>query len=104
MLDLNSVVKKDQEFPWSMVEEQAVLLDQDEEAAIRLNDVASSIWDLVNGERTAGQIAIQICGSFDVNRRRAEKDVLNFLKILLREGIIDVKERAGQSRLFNETL
>ena len=92
MLDLNNVVKKSQEFPWSMVEAQAVLLDQDEKEAIRLNDVASSIWDMINGERTAGQIAIKICESFDVNSRRAERDVLIFLERLLKEGIIDVEE------------
>ena len=92
MLNLNSLVKKNQGLPWSKIENQMVLLDQDEKEAIRLNDVASSIWSSINGERTVGQIALQICESFDVNRRKAEKDVLHFLERLLREGIIDVQE------------
>lgn len=92
MLGLNSVVKKNREFPWNMVEGQAVLLDQDEKEVIRLSDVASSIWDLINGERTISEIATKICESFDVNRRKAEKDGLNFLKRLLKEGIVDVEE------------
>ncbi len=67
---------------WKQLEETALVVDQDEGELLELNPVAAEIWRLIDGKRTVGAIASEICGAFDVGERRANRDVVKFLKKL----------------------
>jgi hypothetical protein len=61
----------------------------DMEAIFTLNDVGTSIWDLVNGQNTAEQITHAICQEYEVTQAEATNDVCCFLSGLEAAGLID---------------
>ena len=56
-----------------------------------LNDLGSTIWDLLDGERTVSQIAEVICESYEVTAEEAMRDLLEFLAALESAGLIECK-------------
>jgi len=55
---------------------------RDLESIYTLNEVATRIWDLIDGKRTSSEITEIICNEFDVEPERAEIDVCELLKNL----------------------
>ncbi|HKP86537.1 MAG TPA: PqqD family protein [Blastocatellia bacterium] len=53
-----------------------------------LNEVGTSIWQLIDGTRSAEQIIGNICDQYDVGRDEAAKDVFEFLSMLQAEKLI----------------
>lgn len=54
------------------------------------NEVASRVWELVDGQRTVAEIATVITDEYEVEPAVAEKDVLAFLDELLQKDLIKV--------------
>ncbi len=88
MARLDRVIVKNQEIPWRMIEGEAVLIDRDEGELIRLDHVGTEIWHAMDGRRTIEAIIDHICRTFEVERKRAQKDVLRFLRQLSRREIV----------------
>jgi len=80
---------KSETVPWRLIEEQAVLLDLDRGAVVRLNPVGAEIWDAIDGTRTVAEIVAHICRTFEVGRRTARRDVHRFLERLLRDELVE---------------
>jgi len=59
------------------------------ESLYTLNEVGARIYELLDGRRTAAQIAETIVEEFEVSQEQAEADVLEFLDKLLAIGGID---------------
>lgn len=59
------------------------------ESLYTLNDVGARIYELIDGRRTAREIAAIIVDEFVVSQEQAEADVLEFLNKLLAIGGID---------------
>ncbi len=53
-----------------------------------LNEVARRIWELLDGERSVGQIADAIVAEFDTSPEEAEADTLEFLQELEQVGAV----------------
>ena len=53
-----------------------------------LNEVAGTIWNLIDGERCVGDIARQLAEVFEVAPEQAEHDVAAFLTHLERMGVV----------------
>ena len=87
---------RDERISWRMIENEAVLVDQDEGELLRLNPIAAEIWQAIDGRRTIRDIVDHVCNSFEVSRRRAEKDIQRFLKKLVRREMAE--EIAGDGR------
>lgn len=84
---------KNPDIQWKMIEEEAVLVDQDELQILHLNEVATEVWNLIDGKRTVNEIITQMLNVFEVKRKTAEKDILDFLQKLIKiEAITDIKE------------
>lgn len=62
-----------------------------------LNEVGSIVWELIDGERSVGQIIAAVHNAYEVTEEEAEKDTLDFLDSLEKAGLIcltsDSKER-----------
>ena len=80
---------KQTEIPWSVIEGEAVLIDQREGELIRLGPVGTAIWTALDGHRTVGEVIAQIRETFDVSERQAARDVRKFIKQLLRSELVD---------------
>ncbi len=52
--------------------------------------VSTQIWTLIDGQRTLAQILDEIESTFDVDRPRAQNDLLQFVQLLQDRGLVAV--------------
>ena len=60
----------------------------DMESIYTLDEVGSDIWDLIDGERAAGDILDVLLGEYDVDAEVLSKDLAEFIQQLLSIGAI----------------
>jgi hypothetical protein len=60
----------------------------DVESIYTMNDVASRIWELINGKRSLEDIKAVIIKEFEVSPEEAEKDLVEFSKQLEKIGAV----------------
>ena len=88
MLRTDSRISKNERVPWRLIEEEAILVNIDTQEAIHLNEVATKIWDAIDGKKTPEDIIKHIQNQFEVEERKAQEDTLKFLEELLKQGLI----------------
>jgi pyrroloquinoline quinone biosynthesis protein D len=54
-----------------------------------LNEVGSRIWDLIDGMRSAKELASIVAEEFDISPQAAERDVREFLDDLARHDMLE---------------
>ncbi len=62
------------------------------------NEVATEIWRLADGRRPVSEIVDGITAAFEVDRARAEEDVLRFVRLLRERGLVEFSPEARPSR------
>jgi hypothetical protein len=75
---------------WQTVEGEAVILDLEGRRVMGLNPVGSLVWNLLDGKRTAAEIAAAVADRFQIANHRAAEDVGVFLGALLARGLIEI--------------
>ncbi len=75
-----------------IIEGEAVILNLDSGIYYSLNAVGSKVWNLCDGSQSIRDIATAICAEFEVEREGAEKDILEVMDDLLKEGLIRIHE------------
>jgi hypothetical protein len=60
----------------------------DLEGVYTLNELGAMIWQLINGQTTARELAETVRNEYDVGAAEAEKDVVDFLQSLEDAGLI----------------
>lgn len=60
-----------------------------------LNDVASAVWNLIDGQRDLGQIARLISDEYEVSLTEAHRDVLELIASLEEAGLIRLAAESG---------
>ena len=68
----------------------------DLDSIFTLNEVGATIWRLIDGTRTADDIALAVVEAFEVEPEQARRDVEEFLASLTEAGMIDRK--GGEKR------
>jgi pyrroloquinoline quinone biosynthesis protein D len=71
--------------------EDFVVLDPEGHMLRGLNETAARIWELVDGRRTARDIAGVVASEYDVEVERVLGDCLSFLARLLGHGLLDAE-------------
>jgi hypothetical protein len=74
---------------WQVVGGEAVLLDLHGRRLAGLNATGSFLFPLLDGGRTAADLAAAVAARFGVERARAEGDVAAFLADLARRGFVE---------------
>ena len=69
---------------WSVIEGRVVLIDANEGELLHLNEVASRVWELLDGTRSVAQLVDELREGFDVSTVRLRKDVSKFVRKLHR--------------------
>ncbi len=64
----------------------------DLEGVYTLNELGAMIWQLINGQTTARELAETVRNEYDVENAEAEKDVVDFLRSLEDAGLIGLSE------------
>ena len=88
MFTLNTRPIKSAKTTGRLLENEAVIVLPEQAQVKVLNAVGARIWDLVDGQRTAGEIALQLAQEFAVDLETAEQDTLVFLNQLAERTII----------------
>ena len=70
---------------------EAVILGLDSGQYYSLNDVGTRIWDLVQEPKAVLDVRDAILDEYEVEPERCEKELLDILKDMASEGLIEVK-------------
>lgn len=89
MASLDKRFARDERISWRVIENEAVLVDPDEGEVLRFNPIGTEIWQDLDGTRTVDEIIDHIHRVFEVNRKRAQRDVLRFLNKLVRRELVE---------------
>lgn len=65
-----------------------ILLDVDGGVILSSNAVGARIWELIEQQRTAGEIAQQLVDDYAVPAERARRDVDTFVADLMARGLV----------------
>ena len=76
------------EFEERIVEGEMVVMDKESEQIHQLNQTASLIWQLCDGEHDQQQIAEELAATFEVDTETAQHDVADTLKKLEEIGLL----------------
>lgn len=76
------------EFEERIVEGEMVVMDKESEQIHQLNQTASFIWQLCDGNHDRQQIAEELAASFEIDSVTAEADVTDTLNKLKEIGLL----------------
>ena len=96
-MELSTVYRRNQRVISRKIVDELILVPVREsvvemERLYTLNDVAARIYELIDGERSVGDIADAIASEFEVTLEEARTDVSGFLEQLLSIEGIDAVE------------
>jgi methyltransferase-like protein len=80
--------KRRADFEERTVEGEMVVMDQESEQIHQLNQTASFIWQLCDGEHDRQQIAEELAATFEIDSDTAEQDVSVTLRKLEELGLL----------------
>ena len=89
-MNLNQVPQQNPAVASQMMEGEAVLVHPQQGKVKVLNAVGARIWSLLDGQRSAGDIANAVSDLYSIPRDRAAQDTLSFLESLLTREFIFV--------------
>lgn len=73
-----------------IIDGEAVIVMPEESKVRVLNEVASRIWELMDGNRSVEAIASSICGAFEVSYSKALEDTTGFVKESAQKRLVDL--------------
>jgi hypothetical protein len=74
--------------------EESAILNLKNTVYYGLNPVGARVWNLLQQERTVGELRDAILDEYDVDAVRCESDLLELLEKMRSEGLIQVKSAA----------
>ncbi len=92
MIKLTTILTKNEDIAWRKIDDDAILIDIDEEEVTHFNEVGAQIWIALDGETSVTGILEQIQCFFDVEEEKAKKDVFAFLYNLLHREMVKIKQ------------
>lgn len=82
--------KPNPKLAWRKLGEQTIVLELGERRYLHeLNEIASSIWHQLDGQKSLEQIAGSIVEEYEIDYPRARADTDEFLDELHRQGLIE---------------
>lgn len=90
MTSFTDVPIRDDSLTARRIGEETVIISSDGEVLHSMNDVATFIWGLLDGNTPLSGIAARVCEEYEVSREVAEKDLRSFVDELLEKGLIHV--------------
>jgi hypothetical protein len=93
--DLSKVYRHDPAIVSRIIAGQAILVPirksmGDMDNIYTLNETAARVWDLIDSQRTLGEVLQQLVAEFDVDPQQAEQDIIGIVGELQKLGAIVV--------------
>ena len=90
MVGMDDTVRRNERMPWRIIEDEAILVNIENEIVIHLNEVAAEIWSAMDGKRTVREIVDKVHDMFKADRPTIEKDVVRFIEEFLEKNAATV--------------
>jgi len=74
----------------ALIDDEAVLYDEAGENLHHLDRIATVVWQLIDGQATAGAITDDLAEAFNADHLTVQADVLNLLADLVEKGLVTV--------------
>lgn len=94
IMDDTTILCKIENMVTRVMENETVLLpiydtSEDIDCIYSLNEVASRVWEMIDGKNTIGEIKKMVLEEFDTSPQEVEEKMGNLLKDLLEIGAVD---------------
>ncbi len=96
-IDASSIVVVSANQVSTTLGEEAVILGADAGQYFGLNEVGARIWELVQQPVSVSSIRDTLCSEYDVAPEQCERDVVELLNELSRNGLVDVRRASSAS-------
>ncbi|MGB9600908.1 MAG: PqqD family protein [Myxococcota bacterium] len=73
---------------YRVIEDEAAVVKPDDGSLIMLNETGTFILKNLKKAISIDKLTQKVLSEYDISREKAEKDVKQFIKLLLKEGII----------------
>ena len=90
MAELEEVFAKTPNAKGKIVEGKAVIINLDKGSYYQLNEVASTVWQLIDGKTSLEKIVGDLAKEFDASKNELEKDLLELVADLKKEGLVEL--------------
>jgi hypothetical protein len=94
-MDTDQILLRDPQVIWRVLQDELVLVRPTSGEIRVLNSVGAFLWQTLDGELTAAELAKRVTQSYQVSQPQAEADVLAFLEELAREEWLSIRPSAG---------
>lgn len=91
MISVKDVVRRKEDIPWRMIEDEAVLVEVKKGEVIHCNPVGAFIWGRLEGTKQVSALVTDVVENFEVDEETASKDTLEFIGAMEKKGLL-VKE------------
>ena len=88
MIDNHTIPKHHADVVYKTIDEETVLVLPATGKVTILNNVGSTIWELINGTNSIELIAEELCKQFTVDMGTALKDTFEFIELLKNKQLI----------------
>ncbi len=85
---LNKYVVKDPKTAFRIIDGEAVVVTPQDSLFHTLNEVATKIWEWIDGKSKVREIIEKVYQEFEVDRDTAEKDCLEFINEAVNKGML----------------
>ena len=89
------IPEKTPDLIWRSLDDGTVIINPEQGDVKVLNDVGARVWELVDGERSVSQIAQEITLDYEVSFEDANKDLQNYLNVMIDQGLLQWYGRDG---------
>lgn len=75
--------------------EESAILNLNNTVYYGLNPVGARVWNLLQKQRTVGELRDALLDEYDVDAERCERDLIELLEKMRSEGLIQVRSAAA---------
>jgi len=87
MTTLGSVIRRNDDIAWRVIEGEALVVDSRNSLIYPLNTVGTRIWELLDGQRNCRDVLAIIDEEFEGNSETHCQDMLEFLEEVVSKGL-----------------
>ena len=87
-MDLNTVLTRNPDAAYRIYGGQATVVLPARAEVHVINEIGSTVWERIDGMKTLGRILDDLLSDYDIERARAEADLLEFVASLHNQGMV----------------
>ena len=87
-MTLMMIPEKSPDLIWRSLDDGTVIINPEQGDVKVLNEVGARVWELVDGQRSIDQIALEITQDYEVSLDDANKDLKDYLNVMIDQGLL----------------